>query len=270
MRKSLLAAAVMGVSFTASPAMAEETATAAAEPTSPHTVTFNIGLTSNYIFRGTTQTGRRPAIQGGVDYSHASGFYAGTWGSNISWLSDSQVDPNGDGVTESAYSKSSMEWDIYGGYRSQIGDTDFSYDVGVLQYIYPGDSTTGSCMYNDYTTELYAGLAYKWLSGKFSYAPTKSAFGFEGRGATYVDLTATIPVFDTGINALIHVGRQEFGNGPNEFDYTDWKLGGYKSWDNGITVGAYYTDTDIDSAAFTYGTVESGKEAVTAYIQKAF
>lgn len=267
MHKLLLLVAVLGTFAATHQAFAEEVAPS--EPVSPHTFSYNIGLTSNYIFRGTTQTGRNPAVQGGVDYAHDSGFYAGVWGSNISWLSDSRlIDPT-TGLEVAAYTKSSMELDLYAGYGGEFGESGISYDLGVLQYIYPGKRTSISGTYNADTTELYFGLGYKWLSGKFSYAPTKSAFGFEGRGATYLDLSLDVPVV-WGINAIAHVGRQEFGNGPNEFDYTDWKLGAYKSWDNGLTVGAYYTDTNINSAAFTYGTVESGKDAITVYALKTF
>ena len=57
-----------------------------AAPPPEHTITGNVGLYSQYIFRGLTQTDRDPALQGGFDYAHSSGFYAGTWASNISWL----------------------------------------------------------------------------------------------------------------------------------------------------------------------------------------
>src|SRR5262245_2069147 len=61
----------------------------AAEPASPHTITGNVGLFSQYIFRGLTQTNEELALQGGFDYAHSGGFYAGTWGSNVSVLRDS-------------------------------------------------------------------------------------------------------------------------------------------------------------------------------------
>src|SRR5215210_5001131 len=57
-------------------------------PTPEHTLTGNIGVFSQYIFRGLTQTDKDPALQGGFDYSHRSGFYVGTWASNISWLKE--------------------------------------------------------------------------------------------------------------------------------------------------------------------------------------
>src|SRR5680860_222068 len=99
MRKQLLAAAVSTV-FSLPIAMFAQTAAAA---DSPHSISANVGLYSQYIFRGVAQTNTDPALQGGFDYSHASGFYAGTWLSNVSWLTD-----------VAAYSSSSLEWDVYG------------------------------------------------------------------------------------------------------------------------------------------------------------
>jgi uncharacterized protein (TIGR02001 family) len=87
-------------------------APAAPPPPPEHTLTANIGLFSEYIFRGISQTGGKPAVQGGFDYAHASGFYAGTWASNISWLEDFQ-----------AYNRSSLEWDFYGGYKNTVPGT---------------------------------------------------------------------------------------------------------------------------------------------------
>ena len=79
-------------------------ALAAAEDGGPHSLSANVGLTSNYLFRGISQTGGDPAIQGGLDYTHASGFYLGTWGSNVGWIEDYQ-----------GYDSSNLELDLYGG-----------------------------------------------------------------------------------------------------------------------------------------------------------
>src|SRR5690349_14450604 len=76
-------------------------APAATPPTPEHMLTANVGLFSEYIFRGISQTGGKPAVQGGFDYAHSSGFYAGTWASNISWLEDF-----------GQYNRSSLEWDF--------------------------------------------------------------------------------------------------------------------------------------------------------------
>ena len=55
------------------------------------TFSSNLAIASDYLFRGISQTGTNPALQGGFDATHASGLYAGVWGSNISWLSDAGV-----------------------------------------------------------------------------------------------------------------------------------------------------------------------------------
>src|SRR6266498_1225542 len=84
--------------------------------------TGNVGLFSQYVFRGITQTNEKPAVQGGFDLGHKSGFYVGTWASNISWISDYTP-----GVS------ASLEWDFYGGYKGSL-PADFGYDLGVLYY----------------------------------------------------------------------------------------------------------------------------------------
>ena len=159
LRKTVIAgitAAALAPAF----AQAQTAAAPAPEPASPHTLTGNFGLFSQYIFRGLTQTDRKPAAQGGFDYSHESGFYTGTWASNISWLQDGGSYKSG----------GSLEWDIYGGYKGTFGKSDFGYDVGLLYYWYPGDVTSGltpSANKAD-TLELYGALSWKWLSGKVS------------------------------------------------------------------------------------------------------
>src|SRR3977135_1191 len=120
-RKSALAVAC-GVLFAGS-ALAQTPAPAAAPaPTPEHTFTANVGLFSEYIFRGIGQTAGRAAVQGGFAYAHSSGFYAGTWASNISWLEDF-----------GAYNRSSLEWDFYGGYKQNFpGSEDLFYVIGVF------------------------------------------------------------------------------------------------------------------------------------------
>lgn len=91
----------------------------AAESTPKVEVSANMAMTSNYIWRGYSQTKDAPAIQGGFDLSY-NGFYVGTWGSN---------------VHTSVYTDSSMELDLYAGYGGEIGK--LSYDVGILEFMYP-------------------------------------------------------------------------------------------------------------------------------------
>src|SRR5262245_37949565 len=106
MFKKTVIAGLVATALSAGTAMAQTPAA----PASDHTLTGNVGLFSQYIFRGLTQTDRKPALQGGFDYSHSSGFYAGTWASNISWLRD---------VAPTYYSSGgSLEWDFYGGFKN--------------------------------------------------------------------------------------------------------------------------------------------------------
>jgi len=244
-------------------------------PASPHTLTGNIGLFSQYIFRGLTQTNEELALQGGLDYSHESGFYAGTWGSNISWLRD----------FGSYSSGGSLELDIYGGYKGTIGKTDFGYDVGLLYYSYPGDVAPGFTKAD--TLEVYGALSWKWLSAKLSYALSDDVFGVpDADGTYYLDLTASYPIPNTKLTAIAHYGIQKFtGNGvtctggSNNDDcasYDDWKIGVSYSLPKDFTVGVFYTDTDMTSAQKTFYTPTAantkflGDNTFTVFIQKTF
>ena len=265
MRKSLLLLAVIGT-LGSQAVYAEEAAApaAAAAETPAYTLAYNVGLYSQYIFRGLTQTGNQPAIQGGVDFTHSSGFYLGSWGSNVSWLEDASIS------TGYGYTNSSLELDLYGGYRGAIKDV--SYDVGLLQYVYPGTPTAGAARAE--TTEVYGSLAYKWVTAKLSVAVSDKVFANrDAAGTYYADLTANYPLTDT-ITVTGHVGRQEYsGNGNDIFSYTDWKLGASKAFANGVTVGAYYTDTNGKVAGYGPASYAGGNIADaqgTVYVSKTF
>lgn len=266
MRKSLMVAALLGT-FAAPAAVMAEDAAPAAEATSPHTFSYNVGLYSQYIFRGLTQTARQPALQGGVDYSHSSGFYAGMWGSNISWLQDA-----------GAYQNSSLEVDVYGGYKNMFGDSGISYDVGLLQYLYPGSRNPGIKRAD--TTELYAALGWQWISAKVSTVVSDGAFGVDdGQGTYYAELNATYPIAESGYSILAHVGYQDFSgkakglvgtNNDKLFTYTDWKLGLVKAFNNGVNVGGYYTGTDAQKDGYLNDGENLGKDQFTVFVQKTF
>ena len=132
MRKSLITTAVLGSLAAPSFVFAADAA-----PAPDLTVAYNVGLYSQYIFRGLTQTDRKPALQGGVDLTHSSGLYLGAWASNISWLRD-PYNATGNTSADTYYSKGGhMELDIYGGYRHSF-ENGLGIDVGVLRYQYPG------------------------------------------------------------------------------------------------------------------------------------
>jgi len=220
----------------------------AEEPASPHTLTANVALVSDYVFRGVSQTQNGPAIQGGVDYSHSSGFYLGTWASNVAWVSTGFENNN------------SMEIDFYGGFKGTVAD-DFGYDVGVITYYYPGDKITGAN--NPDTTELYLGGSWKILSAKYSYTASNQFVGWgteadptaKTQGSYYVEGAVNYP-FGEGWGVLAHVGYQSVkDNSPAS--YTDWKLGVSKDVGFGV-IALAYTDTNADTAPYTWSTGGAG------------
>ena len=269
MRKSLLTLAVLSA-LASQVAFAEEAAAPAAAETPAYTLAYNVGLYSQYIFRGLTQTANKLAVQGGVDFTHSSGFYLGTWASNVSWLEDAKVP----GSTGLGYDNSSLELDLYGGYRGAIKDV--SYDVGLLQYVYPGTPVAGAARAE--TTEVYGSLAYKWVTAKLSVAVSDKVFANrDASGTYYADLTANYPLTDT-ITVTAHVGRQEYSGSPggvsnDVYSYTDWKLGASKAFANGVTVGGYYTDTNGKVSGYGPGVYNGGNIADaqgTVFVSKTF
>lgn len=239
------------------------------EPKSDYSISYNVGLFSQYMFRGYTQTNGDPAVQGGVDVEHSSGLYAGAWASNISWLQE----------TDAYDSGGSMELDLYAGYANEIGDTGLRYDVGILQYLYPGDVVAGGAKAN--TTEVHAGVGYGWVDATVHYVTSKDAWTWgDARGSTYYDITADIPLSDLvdnkylkGVSGTLHYGYQHFaGSGNNLDSYADWLIGLNKSFANGVDAGWYYTGTDTRSDGwFTYygGQIYS-EPTNTFYVTKSF
>lgn len=231
MKKTMIAAAL--VAAFASPVMAQTAAPAAAEA-SPHTLTSNIGLFSSYRFRGIDQTHGKPAIQGGFDYSHSSGFYAGNWNSNVS--------------SGAGFPDGNLEMDFYGGYKTSFGD--FGLDVGGIVYYYPGsegrvlgiNADSGAVT----NKELYVAGSWKFLTLKYSYSvddyfALRSATGKSTDGTGYLELNASYDLGEGwGVNG--HVGRLNLKNIDNG-DYTDWKIGVTKDL-SGWVVGLSYVDTN--------------------------
>lgn len=268
MRKSLLTLALG--STLCVPALAQ------AQAASPHSFSANVGLYSEYIFRGTAQTAGEPALQGGFDYAHSSGFYAGTWASNISWLEDF-----------GAYTRSSLEWDFYGGFGGNIGKSDFTFDVGTIYYYYPGNENPGAA--NADSWEIYGGLGWKFLSLKYSYA-LKNYFGAKpgGRdtdGTWYLDFGVDYPVGSSGFSLIAHYGILDVKNdgsrdNAEEVGYNDWKIGAKYVVPSGmlkdLELGAYYTDTDVkkNSAGTSFwvdgNNYDTAKDAFVVYVSKSF
>lgn len=230
---------------------------------SPHKVSANVGMYSNYVFRGISQTGGDPAIQGGLDYTHSSGLYIGTWASNVGWIEDYQ-----------GYDSGNVEFDVYGGFRGAFGKTGLTYDLGAIQYVYPGKR--GGAVDAD-TTEIYAALGWKWFTAKYSYYLSDEVFGFaNAEHSDYLDISASVPLGESGLTAGAHWGTFKFKNNGAQ-DYDDWKvslaydLGKLSTVTSGVTIGVMYTDTDADKTVWTDANNEFlGKSTTTFWISKTF
>ena len=289
MFKKTLISGLIIAAFAASGARAQNAPASPDKPAEPppeFTITGNVGFFSQYIFRGLTQTNRQPALQGGFDVAHKSGAYLGTWASNIAWLKDSGQYSDG----------GSLEWDFYGGYKSNIGSTDFFYDAGLLYYWYPGTVTPG-CTYGlsacpkAHTTELYLAGGWKFISLKYSHGIDNKTFGVpDSRNTSYLDLSADVPIGETGLTVNLHYGKQTYhGSNPryptaaaprsnsSVFSYSDWKAGVSYALPKDFTVGVFASGTH-GADKVGYGSIAEGgsyprniaKTTGTVFIKKTF
>jgi len=221
-------------------------AMAADAPASPHTFTSNVGLVSDYLYRGISQTGGKPAIQGGFDYAHSSGFYIGAWGSSISWISDSATGSN-----------AGLELDTYLGFKKSFA-TDFSYDVGFLRYNYPGKYGTLTAPYaKPDTNEIYGLIGWKWITLKYSNSLGDTFGVSDASGTSYIDLSASYTIEGTGVTLGAHYGEQKYKGssadslaaGGLDPSYTDYKVSVSKDF-SGYVVGLAYSDTDVKEGGY--------------------
>jgi uncharacterized protein (TIGR02001 family) len=199
---------------------------------------FNVGVVSDYRFRGISQTRGKPAIQGGVDYS-AGGFYVGAWASNIKWIEDLGGD-------------ASYELDLYGGYKGEIMPG-LGFDLGLLTYQYPSNKLDPSAN----TTEVYGALTYGPATLKYSHAVTDTFANTDSKNSYYLDLSASFEVYD-GIMITPHIGYQKI-RGPFSDDatYTDYALTVSKDF-SGLVVSGAIVGTDADKTF--YSSPVDGKE----------
>lgn len=218
-------------------------------------ITWNAAVTSDYRYRAISQSRLRPALQGGVDYVHADGWYAGAWASTIKWVEDA----GGDGE---------VEIDVYGGKRGELSPG-LSYDVGVLRYFYP-DNGMGQLpgWVNAHTTEVYAQLGYGPAYVKYSHST--NLFGFvDSDNSGYLDVGANLDL-GNGFTLQLHAGRQEVKNNPAS-DYTDWKIGVSRSFAL-ATVSLAYLGTNANQSAYTspVNGKFTGRDALQLTVSRTF
>jgi uncharacterized protein (TIGR02001 family) len=203
MNKNALALAAT-LAFSALPTLVH--AEDAASPLS-----FNVGLFSDYRYRGISQTRLKPAVQAGVDYAIPGGFYVGAWASNIKWIKDFGGGAN-------------VEIDLYGGYKGEI-TKDLGFDVGVLQYVYPSaknDTWDAAGLKDPNTTEIYGALTFGPATVKYSHAATTLFGTANSKNSGYIEAAAS---FDVGSGVMLapHVGYQRVAKN-SDFSYTDYSL----------------------------------------------
>lgn len=221
MQKTMLAGGLLAC---ASVAVAEDTS-----------FTGNVALTSDYTFRGISQTAEDPAVQGGFDFAHKSGVYAGVWGSNLNF---------GEPIENDAH----LETDVYAGYRWEMAK--LKWDIGVLHYMYPG---AASELEYDFT-EVYVGAGYGPLGVKVSYSDDfgTDLAGTDDESAYYVEANASFDLpMDFGLG--LHVGLSDGDYFDATGDYLDYKVSISKEV-AGFGVSVAYVDTDLSGDA----EIESG------------
>jgi uncharacterized protein (TIGR02001 family) len=223
-------------------------------------VTGNLGLTSDYRFRGISQSQNAPAVQGGIDYAHSSGFYVGNWNSSVS----SQMYTQGSGV----------ESDLYAGWKKDIYKG-LTLDVGSYNYFYPRAKVAGTGSNFD-TYEGFVGLGYGPVAVKYNRTIGNGYFGTaNAQGTQYYQADIAYPLTALGLSKasfLAHAGHTNVANS-NTLDYSDYNVGlGYDL--SGWNIAAkYYTNTSLSSTAKTADTINGQKlykNAAVVSVTKGF
>jgi uncharacterized protein (TIGR02001 family) len=239
-KTALVLAASLSASAIPTFAMAED-APAAASP-----LTFNIGVVSDYRYRGISQTKMKPALQGGADYSNGP-FYAGTWLSTIKWVKDSGGGNGGDAP---------LEWDLYAGMKGDVIKDTLTYDVGALAYVYVGEKFHDIGLANPDTGEFYGALTWSVITAKVSISATP-LFGVpKSAGSQYYDLSAN---FDLGAGFTLtpHAGYQNVaGSVAKDIDasYSDYSLTLGKDFGGGFTGSLAVIATDASKTNYVTST----------------
>ena len=182
-------------------------------------VAWNVGVVSDYVFRGFSQTGEDPAIQGGVDLTSGS-FYAGAWASNVNFGDDTDA-----------------EVDLYGGYRTEAGG--FALDFGVIGYLYVGEPDGADYNYAEFKAAASRAVGPATFGAAVYYSP--DFFGIDDE-ATYAEVNAAFsPAPKWTVSGAL--GKQWLNVTD---DYTTWNVGvGYALTDK-VGLDVRYHDSDVD------------------------
>ena len=248
--KQKMLAAVLAVSGASAFAQAATPAAAPAAPEPDYTLAYNIGAVTEYRYRGISQSRFDPALQGGIDFTHKSGFYLGTWLSTIQWIKD-------------AGGESKFEWDIYGGYKFTAAD--IAWDVGYLRYQY----NKAHLGVSPNTDEIYGSGTWGIYTLKYSHA-FSNLFGFPGtHGSGYLDGSAVVDL-GNGLSLTPHIGHQ-WVHHFSQASYTDLSLTLGKDFGNGVSVSAALVGTDAKKAIYVSPQGKNlGRTGLVAGVKYAF
>lgn len=219
---------------------------AADDAAPPISFSASVGIATDYRFRGISQTENDLALQGGFKASHGSGFYVGTWASNLSgW---------------GTFGGANLELDLYGGYATEIGGV--GADFGVIWYVFPQGASNTS--YGEFYGSLSKAAGPASFTVGANYAFKQSALSLAGEKEdniyVYAKTKAAIDGTPLSLNAQIGYSDGNAGAGPN--GWVASPTGSYFDWSAGVSVklpwgplsmSATYVDTDIsrsEAAAF--------------------
>ncbi len=184
-------------------------------------VAFNVGFTSDYVFRGFTQTSEDPAIQGGVDVTLGS-FYVGAWASKVDFGDDT------DG-----------EIDLYGGYRTEAYG--YAFDFGVVGYFYPGEPGAADYTYYELKAAASRAVGPATVGAVVFYSP--DFFGAADEEAVYYEGNVAFALSDKwSVSAALGYQTLDVSD-----DYTTWNVGAGYALADGVGLDLRYHDTDIDT-----------------------
>ncbi|MDY6461081.1 MAG: TorF family putative porin [Acinetobacter faecalis] len=211
-------------------------------------------MTTDYRFRGLTQTLSDPAVQVGFQLDHSTGLYAGVWGSNVDFGGDS----------------AHLEVDPYIGYAKTFENLPGAptLDVGVWYYGYPGYSETNFIEY-------YAGLGFEGLVAEGDSLSTSVAYSSDWLGAGYnswyYGLGYTMPFGSSGFGGVVSVGYSDFEKNYSE-NYWDWKAGvsyEFKSIE-GFGAELAAVGSDVDTSGWSHRAKRGVETGAVFTLTKSF
>ena len=210
-----------------------------------------VGITTDYVFRGISQSKGEPAIQGSVDFKHDNGFYFGIWGSNVDFN-------DGD--------EAQAEFDIYTGFGGKFANPSWSWDLNLLYYAYPGADSSLDYDFVELTPMLAYDFGVATLNGKLHYSPDFFGTGFDD--GFYYELNLGIPL-QNNFALGFHVGQQHLDETSIgaatvglEDSYTDYGVS-LSLAAAGLNLTLGYTDTDLSvDECEIFAAIPRGEEKV--------